>query len=1061
MILNCTKNIVCSIIICGFSILYLDDIAAKSSSNVSNISTEKPTLPHFFEENLGQFDQSYRFIAHNKNNYFAYGEQHVAISLSGSKGNNSLQLVFNESNEKPEIIGEQKRDHVIHYLRGKKAEALRNIPTYSQLRYFDVYPGIDVQFYFSHTLLEYDFIIKPNVDPSQISLSFNDADNVSLTTTGELAIEIDGKTVFQKVPISYQQINGKRHEVESAYQIVGDIIGFQLAAYDKNHPLIIDPIIEFSSYFGGEWEDQANEIKSDSNGNIWLSGATATKTRITFKNEMTLANTALTPLDDGSGIHFYQDEHGVGLPNSFKEDAVTVDIENERKFQLIDGKLEEETFIYDCRYEYSGSFNNDRLITDYDAFLTKLDSNMDPIFTTYFGGCGNDGVRDMVIDDNDNVYLVGFTLSEDLPTKSSVQSALATSRFESETEKFQADAFYAKFDSDGFLIYSSYLGGNGRDGARAAAVDADENLYITGYSHSTNLATTPCFAGTNNVIACDYIGGIDSTAATVNSNDVSIYADAFIARIAKDGDAIDFLTYFGGNLDDWGQSIVLQSDGIVVAGNTASNNLPSVSAGYSFAAMNRQFVAKDGGIVEKPCTRLKTEEFLDLRLADAHVCEDLFITKLSFDGTELVFSTYLGGDKDDNITDMLVDSNDNLYLFGTTRSQGAQLLDGKAETFRDSSLNDRYPLYKHIKLFDFEINSLSTIAFFTILDPTASELLMSSFIGAEDDDAGIAIAIYEKAFSGGELTEAEVFLAGHTISKNFFTDNAFQSRSANSDLFLVKFDLFLDKFSEPYSIDSENPGGCNKDACDLYDLKYSTFIGGEDLDALKGISYSTFDNQLLLTGSTFSRLFPLTEDALKTEIQLISQIEYEPISRAIIDQFDYYPSDTFIMKISDDSESGDIAISLTNSLDGEVKEDDFVSYNLRVKNDSATIVAKSVRLIVNFPNISVEEKLSKYIKTDLENCVLELRNLYCVIGDLAVNEQMDFAIDISARNSGTFTTDFSVMAMTADKNVANNSLSVSVSVKGKSSKSFLGMGSFMLLLGCVMLVFRRMYPNVA
>ena len=1034
------------LIISSLLLLPIVDVEANPQKSISQLK-----LPQHFEQNLGQYDSSYQFVAHNRNSYFAYAPEHIAISLAGDNLDHQLIMKFIGGDKKAKLQGENKRQHVINYLRGNSNQTLKNIATYTQIRYREVYPGIDVQFYFNDMLMEYDFIVKPYVDTQQISIGFEHADSISVNNSGQLVISFGNKTLIQRAPVSYQLVNGKRVSVKSHYSLKDNTVGIVLASYDKSLPLVIDPIIEFSSYFGGEWEDQASEIETDSEGNIWVAGATATKTRITYQNEMTLENTALSTLEDANTVHLFDDLHGVGLPNDFKDDGVTVDIDSNTKYTIVDGVREDTEFNYDCRYNYQGTFSNDRIITDYDAFLTKFNPQMEPIFTTYFGGCGNDGVRDMVIDDNDNVYLVGFTLSEDFPVKFPAQSTLAASRFESEADAIQADSFYAKFDNDGGQVYTSYLGGNGRDGARGVAVDADENVYITGYTHSNNLATTPCTGGTQETIACENIGGVDETAVNQGSNDISLYADAFIAKIKKDGDVIEFLTYFGGEYDDWGQSIVLQSDGVVVAGNSASSDLPvGVAGDYSYMAKNQNFEEINNKQVEKPCSRLKTEEFLDLRQADAHVCEDVFLTKLSLDGTVVQFTTYLGGDKDDNISDLKVDSNDNLYLIGTTRSQGVQLVDGKPETIENSPLNDRYPLYKHIKKYNFDINSLYTIAFFTIFNPGATELLMSSFIGAEDDDAGIVLAINEKS-----INEVDVFFGGHTVSQNFYTSNAFQSQSANSDVFLVKITLALDKFSEPYSIDPENPGGCNKDGCDLYELKYSTLMGGESLDSLKGMSYSPLENQLLLTGSTFSTKFLITSNALKSEIEEITEIEYDPFTREIIDQYNYYPADTFIMMIKDLDEFVDLEIALTNTLADEVKEDSFVTYNLNISNNSSSVEAKSVRLIVNFPQISVKEKLGNYVKYDLDECVLELRYLYCVIGNLPAGEEKAITINISARNSGSFVTDFNVMSLTADDDVKNNTINTRVQVKSKSSSAQLSVIFLMLLL--VFPLYRKLF----
>ena len=130
-----------------------------------------------------------------------------------------------------------------HYLIGSDPAKWRtNVPTYAKVGYEDVYPGVDLVYYGNQGQLEYDFVVAPGADPRVITLAFDGARDVHIDARGELVLGVDGGEIRQHKPVVYQEMAGFRQEVAGGYVMKGKRqVGFRLAEYDRNLPLIIDP----------------------------------------------------------------------------------------------------------------------------------------------------------------------------------------------------------------------------------------------------------------------------------------------------------------------------------------------------------------------------------------------------------------------------------------------------------------------------------------------------------------------------------------------------------------------------------------------------------------------------------------------------------------------------------------------------------------------------------------------------------------------------------------------------------------------------------------------------
>ncbi len=278
-------------------------------------------LPLYFTENRGQLDSRVSYYSKLPGHSVYFTRDKIVFELTrrqaakengelrienGEKGKagdrrpgvnvqdkDSIErLVFTLSLENskanPFIRGEDKQKGKVNYFTGNNPEKWRtNIPTYKTVAYREVYPGIDMKFYGDHSQLEYDVIVKPGADPSRALFSYEGIEGLRVTEEGELEIALQGGKLFQKKPIIYQDIDGKRVEVKGRFKIQGSTsnlkskiknskftYGFQVASYNKNHALVIDPVLAYSTYLGGSGFDAGRSIAVDTSGNAYVIGTT-------------------------------------------------------------------------------------------------------------------------------------------------------------------------------------------------------------------------------------------------------------------------------------------------------------------------------------------------------------------------------------------------------------------------------------------------------------------------------------------------------------------------------------------------------------------------------------------------------------------------------------------------------------------------------------------------------------------------------------------------------------------------------------------------------------------
>ncbi len=596
---------------------------------------------------------------------------------------------------------------VNYFLGNDPAKWRTNVPTYAKVKYRSVYPGIDLVYYGNQRELEYDFVVALGADPHVITIELESGNStletrnskMKITANGDLVIEMPGGEVRFHKPVVYQskstlnsrQFTGKNggdsefgtqnsEFLDSRYILTGDNrIHFEIPKYDKTRPLVIDPVLTYSTYLGGSSFDQANGIAIDSSGNVYVAGFTQSNPFPTTSGafQTTYAGNSdvfVSKLNANGTALVYSTYLGGGAVDQAL--AIAVDSSGST---YITGQTFQSTTMYPAT---AGAFQTTYMGFG-DAFVTKLSPDGSSlVYSTFLGGSGLDEGRAIAVDSQGNAYVAGMTCSINFPTLGAIQSA----------NKGQNDAFVAELNPTGSaLVYSTYLGGSGYDVAKAIAVDSAGDAFVTGATNSPDYPLS---------------NALQSACASCPAD------DAFVTEIGPDGGGLVYSTFLGGNQDDQGLGIAVDGQGnAYVTGQTFSANFPVSSGAFqnSLLGGSSAFVtaiaAGGSGLVYS--TYLGSDSYTTGRAiavlnGNAYVAgithanslpvlnpiqstragyTDAFVSELNSTGSALYFSTYLGGSDFDEAMGMALDSLGDAYLAGHTRSTNFPLKGALQSTY--------------------------------------------------------------------------------------------------------------------------------------------------------------------------------------------------------------------------------------------------------------------------------------------------------------------------------------------------------------------------------------------
>ena len=234
-------------------------------------------LPLSFEANHGQSDSTVKFLSRGSGYSLFLTSNEAVLVLSQSEADESrkasrvaraavrarhrksavVRMTLVNANPRSQAAGHDALPGKSNYFIGNDPAKWRtNISTYAKVRYEGVYPGVDLVYYGNQGQLEYDFVVAPGADPGLVTLAFEGAREVHIDARGELVLGVEGGEVRQHKPVVYQEVAGVKQEVAGRYVMKGKRqVGFRVAAYDPSRPLIIDPVLVYSTYLGGSGTD--------------------------------------------------------------------------------------------------------------------------------------------------------------------------------------------------------------------------------------------------------------------------------------------------------------------------------------------------------------------------------------------------------------------------------------------------------------------------------------------------------------------------------------------------------------------------------------------------------------------------------------------------------------------------------------------------------------------------------------------------------------------------------------------------------------------------------------
>jgi uncharacterized repeat protein (TIGR01451 family) len=586
-----------------------------------------------------------------------------------------------------------------NYFTGSDPDHWRtNVPNYARVSVDEIYPGIDVVYYGHKRELEFDFIVAPGADPGSIQFEATGANSVALHADGDLVLQTPTGEFRLRQPRIYQDVAGTRLPVEGRYVLHTGVassgshrIGFQLAAYDASQPLVIDPALGYATRIGGSALDTAEDIALDDAGNTYITG---------------YAQPAGFPGADGGSPEFI----GPGGGN--------------------------------------------------DVFIMKLAADGSTVlFSTFLGGEGDDKGRSIAVDDQHNVYVAGTTsfFGRGFPATA---GAFDTNG---------ADFFVSKLDATGSnLLYSTFLGG------------ANLNTHFGG------IAVHPCGIG-----SCIYFVAGSLTGYPTTANAYQRFLRAFDANAVFSildpaqivpADQLVYSTFLGGSGRDGAVAVAVGPNGkAYITGNTKSPDFPLQHAfDTTFAGSSEGFMT----VIDPSQSGVAS----------------------------LVYSTYIGGDRDDNEGPG----------FGgiAVGPSGVALVAGTTSSFD-------FPVTPE----GFRVSRESVDAFFIAIDPSlpgSAALRYGTYIGGTHSDVGIDIAAGPAGIA---------YITGYTLSPDLpgsdgGTAPKFGAGSPgqHQDAFVVKMDW------------------TRIGAASLIDAAY---VGGTGPDFARGIAVDEFGNSYI-TGQTSS-----------------------------------------------------------------------------------------------------------------------------------------------------------------------------------------------------------------
>jgi hypothetical protein len=709
-------------------------------------------LPLHFEPNFGQAGERVKFVARGHDFVLFLTPTEVVLSLdvpgaatpearraaqrpetfrlrpSSTRKSAVLQLALLNGSANAEVSGVDRLTSVSNYFTGNNPAVWRvGIPNYAKVRYEGIYPGVDLIFYGNRRALECDFVVAPGSDPRRIRLQIEGSEHTKMGPDGRIVITKSTTDVHLEPPYIYQDKNGVRETVLGSYYLAKKHeVGIRLRRYDTSRPLVIDPVLSYSTFLGGTGGAGAFSVFVDSQGNAYVAGSaqadfptTPGVVKPVFGGGGQFNTNAFVSKLNPSGNSLVYSTYLGGTPG--QDSALSVFADSQGNAYVVGDTASSD-------FPTLHAFQSTLKSAAGNAFVTKLNPTGSALlYSTYLGGStGADVAYGVSIDALGEAYVAGAAGSTDFPLFNPLQTNGST--------------FVTKLSSAGStLIYSTRLGGSGADYASAIATDPAGDAYVAGSTSSQDFPTTP---------------GSVQPALKGSQN-------AYFAEINPPGNGLVYSTFLGasGLTASWANGLALDGNGSVfltgwtIASYTAASDFPTTP-----------------GVIES-----------SLPAGDGAA----FVSKITPAGkgiADLTYSTFLGATPRSGAISqgngIVVDKDRNAVVTGRTSSANFPTTPG---TFQSS-----------LRASQGNFN-----AFISKLNPSATQLLYSTYLGG---------SVADQAFGIAADLQGNVYVVGQSLSSDFpTTAGAFQPNhlapSGAEDAFVAKFAVGSVIAVSPVSLD--------------------------------------------------------------------------------------------------------------------------------------------------------------------------------------------------------------------------------------------------------------------
>ena len=693
--------------------------------------------PRVFEINQGQTDGAVRFLSRGPEYDLFLTDSALVLNGHGGGGRPEAVILRPRDAERTgEWVGEHPLRGTVNYLRGRESGTWRRgVPTFGSVRRDDLFAGIDAIVYAAGRNVEFDLEMHPNADPRLVAFVVEGARGLRVDERGDLVVTLASSAVRLPRPRAFQVANHRRERVDVSYRLVDErTFGVVVEGHDPGRALVVDPIIEYSSFLGGAGQDFGSKIATDSAGYVYLVGSTQSPdfptTPGVVRNDMTGSDSdafvvKLTPSGDEVVFATYLGGNRLDVGEGIAVDDADC--------------------VYVAGHTLSEGFPLVNALSStlgmQAGFFAKLDANGSELLYSSFFGVGR--VTDIAVDESRNVFIVGVGQPGTVPT------------FNGPT---WTGPFVAKIHSSGsVLLYSTGLGGTASGRSDSVALDASGNAVVGGVTSAADLLVHDALQGALRGPMDGFVAKVTSTPSPTLEMGETFDAENG-GQPAED--FVDFATFrvVSGRVDlvrdsSGGTSVAPRGgEASVIESRQELRLSPTFSiwpeANRSLYRLRLGLLGGPGAGVGRITVRvgdmfsetfeisgatpptIESRQFLvpteargRLALAwDAQgsppLVSEVVLEKVGDTSATLVFSTYLGGGGTDAVRDVAVDSEGVISVVGVTDSVDFPTVNAHQPT-----------------------GGGGLDAFLTRLTPTGSEMLTSSYLGGSGDDEGSAVTV--------------------------------------------------------------------------------------------------------------------------------------------------------------------------------------------------------------------------------------------------------------------------------------------------------------------------------